>query len=80
MEASKPYPLLDPCRYSGYLFEKNAYPGCSGYLFEKRIVFVVLDTYSKTNIIVDLSIGVELVSRIFAAWDQDPPHAYVYKM
>ena len=36
MEASNSFPFLDSCRYSGYLFEKNAYPD-------------VLDTCSKKN-------------------------------
>ena len=36
MKASKPYPLLDPCRYSGYLFDldtcskKEYVSDCSG--------------------------------------------------
>jgi hypothetical protein len=48
---SDPHQLLDPYRYFGYLFEKNAYPdvldtcskkeyvsGCSGYPFKKEYV------------------------------------------
>src|ERR1700684_106945 len=36
VKISNPHPLLDPYRYFGYLFEKNAYPD-------------VLDTCSKNN-------------------------------
>ena len=51
MKISDPHPLLDPYRYFGYLFEKNAYPdvldtcskkeyvsGCFGYLFGNEYI------------------------------------------
>jgi hypothetical protein len=58
VKISVPHPLLDPYRYFGYLFEKNAYPDvldtcskkeyvsdCSGYLFENEYVMMLCVGY-----------------------------------